>query len=93
MITTRTRHTVSQAARLFPTVNGKTVDPSTVWRWVNKGVRGIKLQCERVGGRIVITDEAIHEFQRATQPQGAAATADLSLRAAAAKERLKKYGW
>ncbi len=35
---------------------------ATLWRWVSKGVRGVKLAVVRVGGRTMVTPEAIETF-------------------------------
>ncbi len=35
---------------------------ATIWRWIAKGVRGIKLEVVRVGGRTMVTPEAIETF-------------------------------
>ena len=53
-----------QAARELP---GKP-DPSTLWRWATRGVRGTKLECIRIGsGRIYTTRQAVTRFLAATQ--------------------------
>lgn len=35
---------------------------ATLWRWVAKGVSGIKLSVVRVGGRTMVTPDAIETF-------------------------------
>lgn len=35
---------------------------STVWRWINRGVRGVKLETVMVGGRRFTSREAIARF-------------------------------
>lgn len=35
---------------------------ATIWRWVAKGVKGIKLSVVRVGGRTMVTPDAIETF-------------------------------
>jgi hypothetical protein len=53
-----------QAARELP---GKP-DPSTLWRWTTRGVRGIRLETVRIGaGRIYTTRQALSRFVAATQ--------------------------
>jgi hypothetical protein len=39
---------------------------STVWRWVHRGSRGVKLGTMQVGGRTYTTDSLFAEFVRAT---------------------------
>ena len=48
----------SQAARLIP--GG--VHRATIGRWARTGVRGIRLECEIIGGRTVTTEEAVWRF-------------------------------
>ncbi len=50
--------------------DGKPVDPSTVWRWIRKGLEGIdgeriKLAVVYAGSRPFVTSDAIDEFFRA----------------------------
>lgn len=33
-----------------------------VWRWARKGLRGIRLDYQRLGGKIVVTEAAIRKF-------------------------------
>src|SRR5262249_13090467 len=41
------------------------VNPSTLWRWHKRGVRGVKLDVVRVGGRNFTTAEALARFTSA----------------------------
>lgn len=48
---------------------------TTVWRWTREGIgirggRRVRLQTERVGGRIYTTRDWLHEFHRALQAEG-----------------------
>ena len=38
------------------------IHPCTVWRWIQKGVRGVRLEHIRVGRRILTSDEAVERF-------------------------------
>lgn len=40
------------------------VNASTVWRWVNRGVRGVKLSTFAVGGSDFTTDSLWEQFAR-----------------------------
>ncbi|MBA3485152.1 MAG: DUF1580 domain-containing protein [Pirellulales bacterium] len=42
------------------------VHASTVWRWVNRGIRGVKLGTLQVGGRTYTTDSLYEQFVRET---------------------------
>jgi hypothetical protein len=59
---------LSAAGRLFPGHRGgKSVDPSTVFRWVTKGTRTpggrpVKLEAVRVGGRWLTSRGAVTRF-------------------------------
>ena len=56
----------SQVARVLPPGrNGRPVAPSTVFRWVRDGVRGIRLEAIRIGGRWLTTREAVARFSAA----------------------------
>ena len=64
--------TPAQVARRLPasrirSANTTTVNPSTIFRWIVKGVtlpggRVVKLQAIRVAGRFLTTDKAVAEF-------------------------------
>lgn len=47
-----------QSSRVPP----KGVNPSTLWRWGTKGVRGIKLDMVMIGGIWHTSDEAVQRF-------------------------------
>ena len=65
MTTQEHRLTLSQAARRVPPYpDGKHVSPSTVWRWIVHGVRGVKLESYPIGRRLFTTAEAIERFSR-----------------------------
>jgi len=56
--------TFSQAARLLPNLrgDGKGVNCATVWRWAQKGVRGIRLESSLIGGIRYTSREALERF-------------------------------
>lgn len=59
---------------------------STVFRWVQKGVKGVRLRALRVGARIFISRDAIGEFLDALN----AGTSQLPPVPAATREREKQ---
>ena len=54
--------TFPEAAKRLPTINGKNVHASSVWRWARKGVRGVYLESRRLGGRYLTSLEALERF-------------------------------
>lgn len=55
-----------QAAKLVPpTRQDKQVHVSTIVRWILHGVRGVRLEAVRVGGRWITSHEAIERFSAA----------------------------
>jgi hypothetical protein len=73
--------TPADAAKLFPLVNGKPVHLRTVWRWMDSG----KLKWEKLGGRRIISLQAIQEFCKAS---GREMQVGHVVRAAAARAKL-----
>ena len=49
-------------ARLPPRANGKHVHVTTVYRWINHGVRGFRLESLKVGGTTYTSTEALQRF-------------------------------
>ena len=50
------------ARDIIPSVDGKSVDKITVANWARIGVRGVKLETVRVGGKRATSREAIGRF-------------------------------
>jgi hypothetical protein len=65
---------LAQAARRFPTFrNNSPVAPSTVFRWINTGVRladgsCVRLEAVRLGGRWLTSGPAIERFMARQTP-------------------------
>jgi hypothetical protein len=64
---------LSQVPRLFPPrANGKTVHISAVYRWAQRGVRGVRLETLKVGGTSYTSMDAVQRFAeeltRASRP-------------------------
>ncbi len=75
--------TCTAAARCFPAHKGdaESLDPSTIWRWMARGVkladgRTLHLEAARVAGRILTSDGAIRRFieAQAVESQATPAT-------------------
>ena len=54
--------TLSEAAKLIPTTNGKCVSTQTLYRWATKGCRGIVLPHLRFGRRVAIERDSLETF-------------------------------
>ncbi len=50
---------LSEIAKIIP---GRRLNISTVWRWVNKGVRGERLVTTRIGGTNFISQAELERF-------------------------------
>ncbi len=55
-------------ARLPPRANGKQVHVTTVYRWINHGVRGFRLESIKVGGTTYTSVEAMQRFAEGLGP-------------------------
>jgi Protein of unknown function (DUF1580) len=65
-LTTEDLISVAQLARsLPPGPSNKPVSPSTVWRWITRGVGGCKLEAIRVGGRFLTSRQAVQRWSMA----------------------------
>jgi hypothetical protein len=65
MIDLSTENLISlrEAPRHLPTrPNGKRVHISAVYRWVSRGVRGVKLEALKIGGSTYTSVEALQRF-------------------------------
>ena len=47
--------------------NGKPIHYATIWRWVNTGIRGIRLKASSVGIMACTTEADLAEFFQAVQ--------------------------
>jgi hypothetical protein len=66
-LTEKLRSFAEAASRLPALRGGKSVNPSTVWRWTRRGVRArdgmlVRLESLKVGGTCCTTDEALFRF-------------------------------
>ena len=66
-LTEKLRSFAEAAGRLPALRAGKSVNPSTVWRWTTRGVRArngvlVRLESIKVGGTCCTSDEALLRF-------------------------------
>ena len=85
--------TLMQASRLFPP-DGKS--PATMARWIQRGVRGVKLATIVIGGRRLTSQEAVRRFIAAQNvdesPAPTITPAQRTRQAKAAQTELSKAG-
>jgi hypothetical protein len=89
----------SNAAReLPPGRNGRPINVSTIFRWINPGVRGVRLEVVRIGGSVYTSREALKRFAEALTSLGAApgndrvGTTARAKRAERADQELRRLG-
>lgn len=60
--------TLTEAARLLPRIDGKSLSPNAIWRWCMKGVGQEKVKLDHVciGRRVCTSEEALHRFMQAS---------------------------
>jgi hypothetical protein len=91
---------IDEAPRRIPQHRGRPVHISTIYRWSQKGVRGVRLETALIGGRAYTSAEALDRFfdrlnagrNGETNPQHRS-PARRQREAAAAGERLAKAGY
>jgi hypothetical protein len=66
-------------SKLPARANGKQVHVTTVYRWINNGVRGVKLESLKVGGTTYTSAEALQRFAEALSHPAALSTPPYSL--------------
>jgi hypothetical protein len=65
---------LSEATKIVPPRNGKRVAFTTLLRWTQRGIRGVKLESLRVGGTLCTSKEALQRFFAALSEQPQQAT-------------------
>ncbi len=83
--------------KLPPRPSGKSVHVTSVYRWINHGVRGVKLESLKVGGTTYTSTEALQRFAEGLSHPGNVSTPPYSLARLreierAAREVNKIYG-
>ncbi len=54
--------TLAEVAGKLPRLGGRNIHTSTLWRWTSRGIRGVRLEHLKLGGRIVTSLEAVQRF-------------------------------
>jgi hypothetical protein len=65
MLQDETLITFGEAPDWLPRIGGKRVSPSTIWRWGCRGIKGVRLDCLRIGNQYVTSVEALERFTQA----------------------------
>lgn len=83
-------------ANVLPRRKGKKISFSTIWRWAERGLRGVKLETIRCGGTLYTSTEALHKFAEALttgQPMRVRTSKQRQRAVDAAEAQLKKAGF
>ena len=88
--------TLAEAAKLLPPLRGgKRVHLATLYRWVQRGVAGVRLESVRLGRTVVTSREALQRFAErlsaGRRPAGAASP-EAARRAARVDADLDRHG-
>ena len=54
--------TLADVAGKLPRLGGRKIHTSTLWRWTSRGIRGVRLEHVKLGGRIITSLEAVQRF-------------------------------
>jgi hypothetical protein len=88
--------TFSEAAKLLPKKNGKSISIHTIRRWALKGYRGVRLSAFLRGGVWFTTPEALEKFQQECTAQAGGQYTPTEkedlVRLKAAQESLRRKG-
>lgn len=89
--------TLSQLARRLPrSRNDRPVHPSTIHRWRHPGVRGVRLECLRIGGIWHTSLEALQRFcerlsaEPGVQPIGSKSNLTVTAEDSAQQDRIEQ---
>lgn len=85
--------TLKEAAKTLPQLcRGQSVHRSTLYRWINRGVRGIRLEALKVGRTLVTSREAVQRFAERLVGAELPECQSTSDRAIAAEQELERRG-
>ncbi len=87
---------IRQAARRIPGRRGKPIHVSAVYRWIQRGVDGVRLEVVRVGGTTYTSAESLQRFSEAlTQARHGDQPSPTRLRTSSnnARKELERHGF
>ena len=64
--------TLREATDAIPMRHGNRVHKTTVQRWASHGIRGVRLEVTRVGGRCLTSHEAVTRFLQSVNAKAGA---------------------
>ncbi len=81
-----------EAAKAVPSIDGRKPAYGCIWRWCHRGIRGIRLEHVKLGGKLATSKEALQRFfSKLTELETSDSKGSLPRRAAQAahsKQRL-----
>ena len=89
-VNSETLLTVRQVARRIPGRSGKPINISAIYRWIQRGVDGKRLEAVRIGGRFYTSVEALERFSEPAGSSEAQPAERTSARASAAEAELRQ---
>ncbi|MGA2619871.1 MAG: DUF1580 domain-containing protein [Thermoguttaceae bacterium] len=60
--TSETLVTVAAVCRMFPGRTGRGISRATLWRWMLRGIGGVRLESVKIGGVRYVTRKAVERF-------------------------------
>ena len=89
--------TLAEAAKALPRLRrGRKIHVSTLYRWISRGLRGVRLEAVKLGGTLVTSKEALQRFaERLSRAEGVpeAVPVRLSRRAERAEREAERRGF
>jgi len=84
--------TFGEAAKVLPKRSGKRIHVNTIYRWHHLGVRGVRLEAARIGGRLCTSCEALQRFTDALSEARPTANTVETRRSKAVEASLDAHG-
>src|SRR5262245_27081454 len=81
---------IADACKSLPQRRGRPISFSTVWRWMRRGVRGVRLESMPVGGVLFTSSEALARFFAALERRRQPVVLEPPPRACRAQQRMAK---
>lgn len=89
-ITTETVLTLADAAKRLPTRSGRRIHVSTLYRWSQRGCRGIRLETAQLGGSRITSMQALQRFCERLGAADARASAPMAVTSARRRREIAR---